>query len=370
MVEQVKGQVKEMALDVIEQLYTVLLLTTVESNLTIYNLDLPASHYQVVRMSDTDAAGRRLADGPVDAVITDNSPAALDFIRENYLHSENGKRPLICVICTHAPPTDNLPDVDILLPPVPGQYLHHQLQAHFQHRQKLADLEKNSDEIALLKNAIVQNVSHELKTPLLQVKSAVALIAEDAKDNSLSQMAVTATTRLEMIIKNITLLAGSMNGDMSPVLVSESVDLALRNLRRSWLHKDDTDRVERHIMDGLPPVHANKQGLSIVMQQLIDNALKFSKGGGQPVEVYARQTEDGIYIAVKDYGIGIAEDKLKQIFDTFYQIDSSSTRKYGGTGVGLAIVRLILEKHNVAIHVESALGEGSTFSFTLKQAQL
>ncbi len=361
----------ETTLDVTEQLYIVMLLTTAESDETIHNLDLPADHYQVMRASSSQTAHHLLNTKPVDVIVTDNTPAALGFLQENYLHRKDGKRPLLCVICTHTKPIDDQTNIDIVLPPVPAHYLHHQLQTHLRHRQQLADLEKNSDEIELLKNAIVQNVSHELKTPLLQVKSAVALIAEDAKDNSLSQMAVTATTRLETIVKNITLLAGSMNGgDISPVIVSESVDLALRNLRRSWLHKNDIDRVEIHITDDLLPVHADKQGFSIIMQQLIDNALKFSKSSGRPVEVHAYQTDNGIYIAVKDYGIGIAEDKLKQIFDTFYQIDSSSTRKYGGTGVGLAIVRLILEKHNVAIKVDSTLGEGSTFYFTLQPAQL
>jgi signal transduction histidine kinase len=73
---------------------------------------------------------------------------------------------------------------------------------------------------------------------------------------------------------------------------------------------------------------------------------------------------------VKDEGIGIAADKLKHIFDSFYQIDNSSTRRYGGAGVGLALVKIILDLHHTEIHVESDEGKGSTFWFTLPYIEL
>jgi signal transduction histidine kinase len=103
------------------------------------------------------------------------------------------------------------------------------------------------------------------------------------------------------------------------------------------------------------------------LQLLIDTALKFSEG---EVEVRLWHENDQVHIAVSDQGIGIAHDKLEAIFETFYQIDNSSTRRYGGVGVGLAIVRLILERHHVEIGVESTEGKGSTFSFALPVAVL
>lgn len=218
------------------------------------------------------------------------------------------------------------------------------------------------DEMAVLKNAIVRNVSHELRTPLLQVKSAVSLIGEDVEDEKLLTYARNATARLETHVKNITMLGSSLDIRPSPIILRDAVEYARRNLRRVWEHHDETDRIRPELAPNLPPVLADKQGLSTVLQLLLDNAIKFSE---KEVEVLARQEGDTVQIAVRDYGIGIASDQLQAIFETFYQVDSSSTRRYGGAGVGLAIVNLILDNHDTTIYVESTPGEGSTFSFGL-----
>lgn len=218
------------------------------------------------------------------------------------------------------------------------------------------------DEMAVLKNAIVRNVSHELRTPLLQVKSAVSLIGEDVEDEKLLTYARNATARLETHVKNITMLGSSLDIRPSPIILRDAVEYARRNLRRVWEHHDETDRIRPELAPNLPPVLADKQGLSTVLQLLLDNAIKFSE---KEVEVLARQEGDTVQIVVRDYGIGIASDQLQAIFETFYQVDSSSTRRYGGAGVGLAIVNLILDNHDTTIYVESTPGEGSTFSFGL-----
>ena len=95
---------------------------------------------------------------------------------------------------------------------------------------------------------------------------------------------------------------------------------------------------------------------------LVDNALKFSD---EVVEIHVNRDDDLLAFTVRDYGIGIAQDQMDTIFETFYQVDSSATRRYGGMGVGLAIVRLILDYHDAQIDVESLVGEGSEFSFKL-----
>jgi signal transduction histidine kinase len=228
--------------------------------------------------------------------------------------------------------------------------------------QELAALKRASGEIEVLKNAIVRNVSHELKTPLLHVKSAVALLAEDKSDSKLIQYATDATARLEALVRHITLLGTSLDINPGPVIVRDVVEHSQRNLGRIWQRKDEIDRVNVRLADNLPPVEADKQGLSTVLQLLIDNALKFSK---KTVEVSAEQVGDRVCIRVKDYGIGIAHNQLEAIFDIFYQVEHSSTRRYGGMGVGLAIVRLILDHHDSEISVESEVDKGSTFSFTL-----
>jgi signal transduction histidine kinase len=226
-----------------------------------------------------------------------------------------------------------------------------------------------TNEIELLKNAIVRNVSHELRTPLLHMKSAVSLLKDETKNETLIEYAENAMARLEILVRNITMLGHSLDIKLGPIILRDAVEYARRNLGRVWQRKTDAERIMLELEANLPPVNADKQGLSTVLQLLIDNALKF--GEEKPIFVIARKQNDGtVYIAVKDEGIGIAADKLKHIFDSFYQIDNSSTRRYGGAGVGLALVKIILDLHHTEIHVESEEGKGSTFWFTLPYIEL
>jgi signal transduction histidine kinase len=242
--------------------------------------------------------------------------------------------------------------------------LHGELdQANQRHVQQ----QQTMDELNLLKNAIVRNVSHELKTPLLQVKAAVALMAEENETSNISGYATEAVARLEAVIKNITQLADGLETRLAPVLVNDVVDQVLRGLRRSWEHKNKLDRIHLSLERNLPPVMADRNGLGIVLNQLLDNALKFSE---ERVELRARRSNSYIAFAIRDYGIGIPKENADKIFDTFFQVDNTTTRRFGGTGVGLAIVRLILDRHHARIKVESEEGRGSTFSFELPIADI
>ncbi len=234
-------------------------------------------------------------------------------------------------------------------------------------REQLAQQQRLESELDLLRNAILNNVSHEMKTPLLHVKAAVANLKEEFGENRLIEYATTATARLEGIIRNITLLAGSMEIKCVPSPARASVDQAMRSLRRSWAHKDHVDRVRIIMDDDLPPVNMDAQAIGTVLQLLVDNALKFSEDP-LPVEVRVVRIKNAMRFEICDYGIGIPEDQVERIFEPFYQIDSSATRRFSGAGIGLAIVRLILERHKVEILVKSKPGKGSTFVFTLPYA--
>jgi two-component system phosphate regulon sensor histidine kinase PhoR len=266
---------------------------------------------------------------------------------------------------------------DYLFPPSLN-YIRRQLRAIMRlHDEKqsltaeAAQLEKTFSKqragVEVLKNAIVRNVSHELKTPLLQVKAAVSLMAEDSQNEELTLYAKNAMARLEALVKNITLLGSASEAHPGPVIIRDVIDYAKRNISRSWQHNNAIQRIVIRCEDDLPPVLADKQGLSTVLQLLLDNALKFSE---KHVEVIVNQCDNQVKISIRDYGIGINTSEIEAIFEMFYQVDASSTRAYGGTGIGLALVRLILDQHNTTIHVESHLGEGSTFSFLLPQVAL
>ncbi len=243
--------------------------------------------------------------------------------------------------------------------------LNNSLLSHIHKLEKqLTTQKQQTTQVEVLKEAIVRNVSHELKTPLLHVKSAVSLLSEDVgKDNKLIRYAENATARLETLVTNITMFGSSLDLKLGPVIVRDAVAYSHRSLSRIWESKEDAKRIKLHIDTDLPPVLADRQGISTILQLLLDNALKFSDGD---IEVHAHQVGGSVEISVRDYGIGIAPKDLKNIFDSFYQIDPSSTRRYGGTGVGLALVKLLIENHQSEIQVTSELNKGSTFSFQLK----
>jgi signal transduction histidine kinase len=241
-------------------------------------------------------------------------------------------------------------------------------QALEEERERLREHQRESIEFAVLKDAIVYNVSHEFRTPLLQLKGSVSLLHEDAPDSPLTKMALQSGAKLEALVKNVTQLASSLDIELAPVVIREVIEAATRNFERSLIHKDSADRVRLHIEPRLPPVIGDKQGLMTVIEKLVENGLKFSNSN--PVDVRAMADGDGVLIQVQDYGIGIDEAEYKRIFKTFYQIDGSSTRGYGGMGIGLAIVQIILDKHGVGIDVRSVRGVGTTFSFRLSAANL
>jgi signal transduction histidine kinase len=336
--------------------------------------------------ADTDYLSY-LNDDPPDVIITTHQAdsARLFHLRANSPGAQN--HPLLVLLTEDI--AGGIPDcADIVLPPIPhlidqhlcfvlglrreNASLRHEVDrmqgAISELEQKLEEQERASNEVHVLKNAIVRNVSHELKTPLLHVKSAVALLGEDHKNGDpLIDYAKRATTRLETLVKNITLLGSSLDIHLSPVIIRDAVEYARRDLARAWEHRDASQRIVVHMDENIPPVLADKQGVSTVIQLLLDNALKFSQ---DVVEVHVRNADDGVEISVRDSGIGIADKHMESIFDTFYQVDYSSTRRYGGAGVGLAIARLILEHHNTHITVSSELEKGSTFSFKLAFAAL
>lgn len=243
---------------------------------------------------------------------------------------------------------------------------------------QLADLEARlkqqntlNSKVELLKRAIVRIVSHELRTPLLQLKSAIALLSEDiphtSESHNLVVYAENATTRLEGIARNITLLGTSFDMSPSPVILRDTIEYTRRSMVRSWQHRDASERIQLDLIPNLPPVYADKQGISTILHLLLDNALKFSHG---KVIVRTSLCDKGALISIQDFGIGITPQQIENIFDIFYQADSSSTRPYGGMGIGLTIVKLILDAHRTVLNIHSELGKGSSFSFSLPFAEL
>jgi two-component system phosphate regulon sensor histidine kinase PhoR len=216
-------------------------------------------------------------------------------------------------------------------------------------------------------------VSHELRTPLTSIQGYVETLLEDQTSNP-------ETTRefLGIIHKN----ASRMNRLTEDLLALASVEspdykLAVQPSKASALVQDAIESLGGIVVDsdlelgsaGAPDacVMADPDAMNQVFGNLIENAVKYGKSGKRIV-VGARSTEDAVEFFVQDFGPGIASEHLERIFERFYRVDKARSRESGGTGLGLAIVKHIVQAHGGRAWVDSELGSGATFHFTLPLA--
>jgi signal transduction histidine kinase/CheY-like chemotaxis protein/putative methionine-R-sulfoxide reductase with GAF domain len=241
--------------------------------------------------------------------------------------------------------------------------------------EKLRELDK-------LKSQFLANMSHELRTPLNSIIgfSRVILKGIDGPTTELQQQDLTAihnsgTHLLELIndVLDISKIeAGKMelafdDGVYIPDLANSAMSTAI------GLTKDKPIRLERFIEPDLPLVRADPTRIRQVLINFLSNAAKFTDRGTITVRVVLRTnfseelnvSQSEIVVSVTDTGPGISSEDQKKLFRPFSQVDSSPTRKVGGSGLGLSISRLLVELHGGRIGVDSVLGRGSTFYFTL-----
>jgi signal transduction histidine kinase len=223
-----------------------------------------------------------------------------------------------------------------------------------------------------MKSQLLSTVSHELRTPLASIKGfATTLLRQDVRWDETTQrdflrIIEEEADRLTEIIDNLLdmsqLEAGVLRVEKEPVqfrtLIRDLVDEMRMRTEAHWFVVD--------LPAALPSVLADSRRIRQVLHNLLENAIKYSKGGQITVSC---QVEDGqAIISVSDQGTGIPSEFLGQVFERFFQIDGASTRRVGGSGLGLSISRGIVEAHGGKIWVESIVGQGSTFRFTLPVA--
>jgi GAF domain-containing protein len=239
------------------------------------------------------------------------------------------------------------------------------------------DLERAYEELRQLdkmKSELVQNVSHELRTPLTFIKGYVELL----QDGEMGELLEGQSMALEIVANKAEVLARLVDDVISmqqagrEQLHFESLCLAdighaaVRAALASASEAGITLRDE--IPDVLPLVVGDRQRLGQVLDNLLQNAIKFSHAG-DTISVRMCTEEKNVRAEVQDTGIGIPADQLGRIFDRFYQVDGTTTRRFGGTGLGLAIVKQLVEGHGGHVGVRSQVGEGSLFYFTIPIAK-
>jgi signal transduction histidine kinase len=254
-----------------------------------------------------------------------------------------------------------------------NRFLEHRVE---QRTAELQEALRKLSELNQMKANFVANISHELRTPLTHVKGYLELLStgslgplNDNQKNAL-QVSQKATGRLESLIDSLILFSLAARGEMTLRLIPVNLKKVAEEIINYSRPKarDRNVSLNLDIRSDIPSVQADEEKISWVILQLIENAIKFTPSGGQVDLSIVKETETLVSVAVADTGIGIPSNRLEEVFEPFHQLDASSTRRYGGTGLGLALVKEIVSAHGSIVRVKSEEGKGSTFSFPLLAA--
>lgn len=223
----------------------------------------------------------------------------------------------------------------------------------------------------------VGNVSHELKTPLFTVQGYIETLLDGAmKDKSIREKylkrASKGVERLIYIVKDLDMITKLELGGLE--LVKENFDivktiqnvfdlLEMRASEKNITLAFDTDYIKE------TNVYADKERIQQVLSNLIVNSIKYGKEHGTTEVSVENLTPNKVIVRITDNGEGIEDIHLPRIFERFYRVDKSGSREEGGSGLGLSIVKHIVDAHDEKIYVESQIGIGSEFSFTLEKAK-
>tara|TARA_B110000196_G_C21049592_1_gene616645 strand:+ start:184 stop:1176 length:993 start_codon:yes stop_codon:yes gene_type:complete len=236
---------------------------------------------------------------------------------------------------------------------------------------------KNLTERDSFRKDFLGNVAHELKTPLFTVQGYILTLIEGAVNDKLIRdkylgRANKGVERLVAIVKDLDMIAKleteglNMNIEVFNIidLIQNVFDLLeMRSKKRNITLQFDK------IYEFPVFVKADKERIEQVLINLIVNSVKYGKINGVTTLGIESYTENKFIIKVVDNGEGIKQEHIPRLFERFYRVDQSRSREQGGSGLGLSIVKHIIEAHNETILLKSAFSEGSEFSFTLKKAK-
>ncbi|HET6713268.1 MAG TPA: ATP-binding protein [Actinomycetota bacterium] len=232
-----------------------------------------------------------------------------------------------------------------------------------------------SAELELLETSrrdLVANVSHELKTPITAIRAHLENLLDGVEEpnHEVLQVMLAQSERLGRLVEQLLDLSKLESGEMP--LRREEVSLGpLVTQVMSEIEVASADRdvdVRSDVPDDLPSIEADPERVHQVIFNLVDNAVRFTPEGGE-VRIEAHRHNGSVEVSVADTGVGIPPEALPRLFERFYRVDPARAREDGGTGIGLAIARSVVEAHGGTIRAESEPGQGSTFTFDLPVAR-
>jgi len=237
----------------------------------------------------------------------------------------------------------------------------------------LQDSYQKLQELDQVKTQFFANVSHELRTPLTLILAPLESILKgelgetNPHQHKQIQIMYNNSLRLLKLINNLLDLAKIDAGKMELYYNHGNIDEFLKGIVASVSPMAEKKKIHLNFLEGksVPTFYFDRDKIEKVVLNLLFNALKFTESGGNVTIRCGTNNNEEVVIHIQDTGIGIAEEDMDKLFSRFSQIDSSSTRRFEGTGVGLALAKEIVELHQGRIWADSILGNGTTMIFTL-----
>ena len=242
--------------------------------------------------------------------------------------------------------------------------------------------EERRSEINILKDQenyrreFLGNISHELKTPLFTIQGYILTLVDGGalKDKKVREKylrrAAKGVDRIISIVKDLDLITQFESGiktvDRSEFNIFDLVDNVF-DLLEFESEKNNISLKLENIKDPLIYVNADQERILQVLTNLIVNSIKYGSDNGYTKVIVEDFNKEKVIVRIIDNGEGIEEEHIPRLFERFYRIDKNRSRKKGGSGLGLSIVKHIIEAHNEQIFVKSEIGEGTEFSFTLSK---
>ena len=236
---------------------------------------------------------------------------------------------------------------------------------------------ENLKKMEAYRREFLGNVSHELKTPIFNIQGYILTLLDGAADDTqitsdYLQKAEINIERMINIVQDLEIISQLEAGELKlnntkfdlVSLSKEIFDLLDQKAKQKNIVLTFNEKVKPDL-----PVYvlADKEKIRQVITNLVDNSIKYGKSEGGRTKLSFYDMDENILVEVADNGIGIDSKNLPRVFERFYRVDKSRSRSQGGSGLGLSIVKHIIESHEQTLNVRSTIGVGSTFSFTLKK---
>lgn len=236
---------------------------------------------------------------------------------------------------------------------------------------KIADMA----ELETLRRNFLSNVSHELKTPIFNIQGFIhTLIDGGIYDEDINMKYLTKASsnvdRLQTIVEDLEVISKLESGQMVLDMTAFDIKRLVQEVFEDLELKSQQSRIRLIMRDQHHKafkVRADRESIRQVLINLIENSIKYGNHGGETNVTFV-DVADKYLIEISDNGIGIPETHLPHVFERFYRVDKGRSRKQGGSGLGLSIVKHIIEAHRQTINVRSEQGKGTSFVFTLEKA--